>query len=229
MYKVENISKFFGELKVLDGISLDFPEGKTTCILGPSGCGKTTLLNILAGFIPVDSGKLYGFNVDKSYIFQEDRLIPWKTVKDNLELVLKGKIDKRKIQELIDFYLKISNLDEYKNYYPHKLSGGMRQRINILRAFMYPSKLILMDEPFKSLDINTKMVLMDFFKDLRKRDSKTCIMVTHDIDEAVELSHRIVIFSQKPTKVIKVMDVENYGERANLIDEINDEFKKMGW
>lgn len=229
MYKVENISKFFGELKVLDGISLDFPEGKTTCILGPSGCGKTTLLNILAGFIPVDSGKLYGFNVDKSYIFQEDRLIPWKTVKDNLEFVLKGKIDKRKIQELIDFYLKISNLDEYKNYYPHKLSGGMRQRINILRAFMYPSKLILMDEPFKSLDINTKMVLMDFFKDLRKRDSKTCIMVTHDIDEAVELSHRIVIFSQKPTKVIKVMDVENYGERANLIDEINDEFKKMGW
>lgn len=229
MYKVENISKFFGELKVLDGISLDFPEGKTTCILGPSGCGKTTLLNILAGFIPVDSGKLYGFNVDKSYIFQEDRLIPWKTVKDNLELVLKGKMDKRKIQELIDFYLKISNLDEYKNYYPHKLSGGMRQRINILRAFMYPSKLILMDEPFKSLDINTKMVLMDFFKDLRKRDSKTCIMVTHDIDEAVELSHRIVIFSQKPTKVIKVMDVENYGERANLIDEINDEFKKMGW
>jgi len=229
MYKVENISKFFGELKVLDGISLDFPEGKTTCILGPSGCGKTTLLNILAGFIPVDSGKLYGFNVDKSYIFQEDRLIPWKTVKDNLEFVLKGKMDKRKIQELIDFYLKISNLDEYKNYYPHKLSGGMRQRINILRAFMYPSKLILMDEPFKSLDINTKMVLMDFFKDLRKRDSKTCIMVTHDIDEAVELSHRIVIFSQKPTKVIKVMDVENYGERANLIDEINDEFKKMGW
>ncbi|HEY8361668.1 MAG TPA: ATP-binding cassette domain-containing protein [Tissierellaceae bacterium] len=214
---------------MLDGISLDFPEGKTTCILGPSGCGKTTLLNILAGFIPVDSGKLYGFNVDKSYIFQEDRLIPWKTVKDNLELVLKGKMDKRKIQELIDFYLKISNLDEYKNYYPHKLSGGMRQRINILRAFMYPSKLILMDEPFKSLDINTKMVLMDFFKDLRKRDSKTCIMVTHDIDEAVELSHRIVIFSQKPTKVIKVMDVENYGERANLIDEINDEFKKMGW
>lgn len=216
MYKTEGLSKYYGKLKVLDNISLEFPKEKTTCILGPSGCGKTTLLNILAGLTPKDSGELFGFESEKSYIFQEDRLIPWKNVKENLELVLKGKMDKKEAQRLIDKYLSLANLEEYKKYYPYELSGGMRQRINILRAFIYPSRLIIMDEPFKSLDINNKKILMDFFMDLREKDRKTCIMVTHNIDEAILLAHRIVIFTDKPTKVRKVIDVENFEDKIDM-------------
>ncbi len=216
MYKIKNLSKSYGELKVLDNISLDFPDGKTSCILGPSGCGKTTLLNILAGITPMDSGELLGFEGDKSYIFQEDRLIPWKNVRENLEFVLKGKMDKKKVQELIDEYLKLVKLEEYKSYYPRELSGGMRQRINILRAFVNPSKLIIMDEPFKSLDINHKKILIDFFADLRERDHKTCILVTHDIDEAVRLAHRIVILTEKPAKVKRIIDMDNMEDKRGL-------------
>lgn len=225
MYKVQKIYKSYGELKVLNNIYLEFPKEKTTCILGPSGCGKTTLLNILAGLIPKDSGEIFGFEGDKSYIFQEDRLIPWKTVKENLEFVLKGKMDKNRGQEIIDNYLGLVNLEEYKYYYPKDLSGGMRQRINILRAFIYPSKLIIMDEPFKSLDINNKKILMDFFVDLREKDNKTCIMVTHDIEEAISLGHRIVILSEKPSKVKRILDLENYKDRFKLKEEINRELK----
>ncbi|NLK44561.1 MAG: ABC transporter ATP-binding protein [Tissierellia bacterium] len=226
MYKIEKISKSYGELKVLDNISLEFPEEKTTCILGPSGCGKTSLLNILADLTAKDSGEIIGFEDEKSYIFQEDRLIPWKSVKENLELVLKGEMDKNKALETIDKYLELVNLEEYKHYYPKELSGGMRQRINILRAFIYPAKLIIMDEPFKSLDINQKKILMDFFINLREKDRKTCIMVTHDIDEAIALGHRIVIFTEKPTRVKRIMDIENYKDKAKLRGEISKEFKK---
>ena len=112
----------------------------------------------------------------------------------------KGKDGQNRAQEIIDNYLGLVNLEEYKYYYPKDLSGGMRQRINILRAFIYPSKLIIMDEPFKSLDINNKKILMDFFVDLREKDNKTCIMVTHDIEEAISLGHRIVILSENQVR-----------------------------
>lgn len=226
MYKIEKISKSYGKLRVLDNISLEFPKGKTTCILGPSGCGKTTFLNILAGLTPKDSGKLCGLEEDISYIFQEDRLIPWKNLMENLEFVLKGKMDKTRAQDLINEYLKLVDLEEYKYYYPKELSGGMRQRVNILRAFIYPSKVIIMDEPFKSLDINHKKVLMDFFISLREKGNKTCIMVTHDIDEAITLGHRIVIFSDKPTRVKRIVDIENYRDKIKLKEEISGELKK---
>lgn len=133
-------------------------------------------------------------------------MIEWKKVKDNLSLVLKGKMDKKTIEDTIDKYLRSVNLHNYKNYYPSKLSGGMRQRISILRAFIYPSKVLIMDEPFKSLDINNKRIVVEFFKKLKAMEKRTCILVTHDIGEAIELADKIVILSDKPSKVKKCMD-----------------------
>lgn len=206
-YEVKNIDKSFGNLKVLDNISISFPENKTTCILGPSGCGKTTLLNIIAGLLDADSGELIGFeNEDISFVFQEDRLIPWKNVEDNLAFVLKKNTDKREVDKLINHYLELVGLEKYKHYYPKDLSGGMKQRINILRAFIYDSKILIMDEPFKSLDIDNKQIVMDFFEELMKIEKRTCIMVTHNIEEAEKLGDRIVMLTDKPTRVGEIIE-----------------------
>ncbi|MGJ0847662.1 NitT/TauT family transport system ATP-binding protein [Tissierella praeacuta DSM 18095] len=215
MYQIKDINKKFNELKVLEDITIDFPKNKTTCILGPSGCGKTTLLNIIAGIIKKDSGEIIGFNKDISFVFQEDRLIEWKNIEENISFVLKGKMDKEQIKATIDKYLKLVKLEEYKYYYPKELSGGMRQKISILRAFAYPSKLLIMDEPFKSLDINSKQILIDFFKELRIIENRTCIIVTHDIEEALTLGDRIIILTGKPTAVKRVMELN--GNEENMI------------
>lgn len=206
MYAVRNISKCFNELKVLDDMTIEFEEFKTTAILGPSGCGKTTLLNIISGLDQPDSGEVEGFLYEKiSFVFQEDRLIPWRTVGDNIRFVLKGKMDREKIDRTVNRYLEQVGLKEYINYYPKKLSGGMKQRIGMLRAFVYPSAILLLDEPFRSLDIANKRASMDFLKELIACEMRTCILVTHDLDEAVELGDRIVILSDKPTQVKKAI------------------------
>lgn len=220
MYQVKNIIKNYNDLKVLEDISIDFPKNKTTCILGPSGCGKTTLLNIISGIIKEYSGETIGFEDDISFVFQEDRLIPWNNVSSNIEFVLKNKMNKEKIETTMERYLKLVNLEEYRYYYPKDLSGGMRQKISILRAFAYPSNLLIMDEPFKSLDINSKQVLIDFFKELRIMENRTCIIVTHDIEEALTLGDKIVILTEKPTRVKKIMEVNGSQENRIKLREI---------
>lgn len=224
MYQIKNITKYYNDLKVLEDISIDFHENKTTCILGPSGCGKTTLLNIISKIINEDSGEIIGFDEDISFVFQEDRLIEWKNISDNISFVLKGKMDKLQIETTVYKYLKLVNLEEYKYYYPKDLSGGMRQKTSILRAFAYSSKLLIMDEPFKSLDINSKHILIEFFKELRTMESRTCIIVTHDIEEALALGDKIVILTEKPTRVKKVIELNDTEEsRFNLKTLIENE------
>lgn len=139
-------------------------------------------------------------------------------------------MDKKQIEATIDRYLKLVNLEEYKYYYPKNLSGGMKQKISILRAFAYPSNVLIMDEPFKSLDIKNKDIVIDFFKELRIVEGKTCILVTHDIDEALELGDKIIILTGKPTKVKRVIenthiDNKNPENRTLLKDLIERELK----
>ncbi len=230
-YQVKNINKYYNDLKVLEDISIDFEENKTTCILGPSGCGKTTLLNIIAEILSKDSGEIIGFQgEDISFVFQEDRLMEWENVKENIRFVLKGKMDKKQSETIIDKYLKLVNLEQYKYYHPKNLSGGMRQKINILRAFAYPSKLLIMDEPFKSLDINSKQIVIEFFKKLRILEGRTCILVTHDIEEALTLGDKIVILTEKPSKVKKIIENTfilngNEENKLELRKLIENEFK----
>lgn len=204
-FKVEGVNKSFGALMVLNDLSIAFEKDKLTCILGPSGCGKTTILNILTGLDSLDSGKISGFDEQAiSVVFQEDRLVPWLNVEDNLMLVLKDNMPFDKALALIKDTLDEFKLSEYLGYYPRELSGGIRRRISMLRAFMYPSNVLLMDEPFTSLDINTKKEVIEFLKELLSSTKKTCVLVTHNIDEALELGDKIVVLSNKPTSVKRV-------------------------
>lgn len=208
-YGVKKLCKNYDDLKVLDNIDIEFKEGEITCLLGPSGCGKTTLLNIISGALNFDSGEVIGFKDECiSYVFQEDRLIEWKTVGENLEFVLKGKKSKGERVNIVNNYLKTLDMEEYKDYYPNKLSGGMRQRIAIIRAYIYSSNVLIMDEPFKSLDMETKKNVMEALINLRKKEKRTTIIVTHDLEEAKYLGDKIITLSSKPSRVISVKDFD---------------------
>lgn len=207
--KLINIVKSYGNKKVLDGITLEIEEGKVTAILGESGSGKSTLLNIIAGKIKDFKGEIIFEAENKngmSYIFQEDTLIPWKTVYDNLEFVLKKKISKDKISLRIKKYLEMVGLNGIEREYPNSLSGGMKRRVGIARAFSFPSSYLFMDEPFEFLDIKIKNEIMEYFIKLQNVENKTVIFITHDIESAVSLGEKIVVFSNKPTKIKKIFE-----------------------
>ena len=219
--KVINIKKNYGERKILAGVSFEGEEGKVTVILGESGCGKSTLLGILSNNIKDFSGEIV-FDRDISsgisYIFQEDTLIPWKTVYENIEYVLKDKISALEMRAYIEKYLKMVNLLEYKDEYPEHLSGGMKRRVGIARAFAYPSDYLFMDEPFEFLDIKTKGEIIEYFKLLQEKNKKTVLFITHDIESALKIGDKIVVFSSKPTRIKRVFDTVTNNEK--LSDEI---------
>lgn len=199
--EINNIKKIYSDLEVFRDFSLSLPERKISCILGPSGCGKTTLLNMIGGITTQDKGTIDFSNQQIiSYIFQEPRLLPWKTVRENIEFVVKDLYDKDPLKN-IDQYIKMVGLDAFKDYYPSALSGGMKQRVSIARAFIYPSDIILMDEPLKTLDPRLKLNLMKIFLRIWQYDKRTVVFVTHDVDEALILGEKIFIFSNPPVKL----------------------------
>ncbi|ABR30737.1 ABC transporter ATP-binding protein [Thermosipho melanesiensis] len=208
---IKNLNKSFNSLKVLDNINLEIKKGEKISLLGPSGCGKTTFLRIIAEL------ESYDGNIQKNYqkiayIFQEPRLIPWKTVFKNLEFV-------ENHPEKINQILSELKLLQFKDFHPNKLSGGMQQRINLARALIVEPELLLLDEPFSSLDIHIKWKLI---KDINKQISKkniTSILVTHDIKEAISLSDRILVLSNRPAKIIKEYSTSQINEEQ-LSNEI---------
>jgi NitT/TauT family transport system ATP-binding protein len=199
--EINNIKKIYSDLEVFRDFSLSLPERKISCILGPSGCGKTTLLNMIGGITTQDKGTIDFSNQQIiSYIFQEPRLLPWKTVRENIEFVVKDLYNKDPLKN-IDQYIKMVGLDAFKDYYPSALSGGMKQRVSIARAFIYPSDIILMDEPLKTLDPRLKLNLMKIFLRIWQYDKRTVVFVTHDVDEALILGEKIFIFSNPPVQL----------------------------
>ena len=199
---VEHIFKQFDNLPVLGDLSLEVKENRMACILGPSGCGKTTLLNIIAGVISPDSGSITGCQDKKvSYLFQETRLLKWKTVRQNIEFVLKDHLPVAERRETVNRYMEMVGLSDFADYYPAKLSGGMKQRVAIARAFAYPANLLLMDEPFNGLDLAMKMSFIKAFTDLWLKDRRTALFVTHTIQEALLLGDEIFVLSNRPAHV----------------------------
>ncbi len=187
MIEVNNVSKKYGEKVIFENFSLNLIEGEITVILGESGTGKTTFLKILSG-IEKFEGEIKNLPENASFVFQEDRLLPFKTVEENLIFALgKGEYDQA---------LKSVGLEGEKNKYPDQLSGGMARRVALIRAFLYKSELLLMDEPFSSLDIAVKYRLMNLFLDIWKKDGRTTVLVTHNIDEALYLGKRIIILGK---------------------------------
>ena len=181
MIRLKDISKRYGALCVYDHFDLDIEEGKITCILGSSGSGKTTLLNILSGLTS------YEGEIDPqkkcAYIFQQPRLVPNLTVRGNLKLVC------REEEKIVSMLEKVE-LSDKADAYPVELSGGQAQRVSVARAFLYPSDLLLMDEPFSSLDTALKIRLIEVFCSLWREEKRTVVFVTHDAEEAYMLSHR---------------------------------------
>jgi len=212
---IKNLNKSYENEEIFNDFNMDFYDEKVNCIIGRSGCGKSTLLNIIAGLTDIQSGEIHGISLsDISYIFQEDRLIEWLTVKENLELTLKKYYDKFVIDEKINELLELVGIYDIKNKYPNALSGGMKQRVNIARAFGKPSKVILMDEPFKSLDYKLKYTIIDEFKNLLNKEKRMVILVTHDLDEAIYFRGNIIVFNSKPVEIAGIFneDLENCKE-----------------
>ena len=205
MAKITSLTKKWGNKSIFDGFSLEVHDGKITAILGKSGVGKTTLLNAVAGLIDYE-GSVEGFG-GISYVFQEPRLIPFMTVKENLAFVLDGKFkDKNAVNEVIDGVLSLTKLDGLAERTAENLSGGEKQRASLARAFVYPSDTILMDEPFNSLDLGLKMEIMSDFYALFKRFPKTCLFVTHSLDEALFIADEVVVLTGGGAKKFSVKD-----------------------
>jgi NitT/TauT family transport system ATP-binding protein len=205
--EINNINKSYNKNVIFKDFSIKFYKNKVNCILGKSGCGKSTLLNIISGIIKNDSSEFENLeSIGISYIFQEDRLIDWLTVEENIRLIAKNHYEKRELDKEIDKYLSLVEITDYKNYYPQMLSGGIRQRVNIARGLIYPSKIIIMDEPFKSIDISNKKIIIDNFNDILNTEKRTVIFVTHDIDEALYLGDKIFILGNRPIEIKAILD-----------------------
>ncbi|TAK80778.1 MAG: ABC transporter ATP-binding protein [Betaproteobacteria bacterium] len=231
MLVVDGVSKSFarsrgehGRLLVLDGISFAVRDHEFVSVLGPSGCGKTTLIRILVGLVPPDSGEIHvdgrrvaGPGPDRCMVFQNSGLLPWRTVQANVEFgleVLDMDAPARAVRA--GQYIELVGLKGFERYFPHEISGGMQQRVGIARALARDPKILLMDEPFGAIDAQTREQLQEELLRIWAETRKTVLFVTHSIDEAVFLSDRIVLLEPHPGRVARVIDVPLPRPRLSL-------------
>ena len=223
MVEIQRVAKTFrtagrngtGEVKALAEVSFSVRENEFISIIGPSGCGKTTLLKMIDGLIPYDSGNILidGKRViapgpDRAVVFQSFALLPWRTVLANVEFSLElRRLPKEQRTKTARDYLKRVGLSDFENHYPHELSGGMQQRAGLARALAVNPAILLMDEPFGAVDAQTRQLLQEELLELWQRERKTVVFITHSMDEAVYLSDRVVVMTPRPGKVAEVLDV----------------------
>lgn len=223
MIKLRNIKKSFENNLIYDNFNLDIEENKITAIIGPSGIGKTTLINMICGITKVNDGKIIlKYQNSFSYVFQEPRLLDWLSVYDNLDFVLHNNYDSITRKKLIEEFIKIVNLQNYSHTLISNLSGGMAQRVSLARAFIYPSKYLILDEPFKGLDIKLEDNLINKFIELWEKNKRTVIYITHNIKQAIKISDTIIVINNKPVNIIKKYTKKTFNhntekEIANLL------------
>jgi len=219
--EVRNVSLVYdtpaGSVSAVDGVSFDMEQSQFLCLLGPSGCGKTTLLNIIAGFLAPTGGEIRiggeavrGQGTDRGIVFQDfAQLFPWRTALGNVAFGLEMKgVGKAEREEMALKQLRLVKLEKFAHSYPHHLSGGMQQRVAIARALAYEPEVLLMDEPFGSLDALTRLELEDSLLALWAELKTTIIFITHDIEEAIYLSSRIWVLSRRPSKIIDEIAID---------------------
>lgn len=199
-----------GETLAIKDFTLDINEGEFIVIVGPSGCGKTTVLSMLAGLILPSDGRIQFSNesVTLGYMLQDDHLFPWRTILDNvyLGLEIQGRAtaeNKKKAEALLETY----GLEKFKNHYPSQLSGGMRQRVALIRTLAIDPEILLLDEPFSALDYQTRLAVTDDIGSIIKKEKKTAIMVTHDLTEAISLADKVIVLTKRPGMIKKTYTI----------------------
>ena len=230
LLKIENLNLTYhssrGETEAIKDVSFNVNNGEFVAIVGPSGCGKTTILNIIGGLLKKSGGTILldGKNIyednskktnlshDIGYMFQKDHLFEWRTILDNVKLGLEldKKLNKEQKTEKEQYILNLLDkygLLDFKNKYPRELSGGMRQRVALIRTLALNPKILLLDEPFSALDFQTRLKVCDDISNIISTENKTAILVTHDISEAISLADKIIILSKRPASVKKIVDI----------------------
>ena len=219
--KFERVSVEFdtaaGPLKVVDDVSFDIRNGEFVSIIGPSGCGKTTMMSMLAGFVKPASGQVLldgkpvdGPGPERGVIFQEYGVFPWLTVEENIAFGLTlsaNRVPQAERREICERYMRLMGLADFARAYPKTLSGGMRQRLAIARAYAVKPQFLLMDEPFGALDAQTRSNMQDLLLQVLQAEGKTVMLITHSVEEAIYLSSRIVIATARPARVREIIDV----------------------
>ena len=206
-----------GPLKVVDDVSFSIAEGEFVSIVGPSGCGKTTMMNIVAGFVSpnagtvtLDGAPITGPGPERGVMFQEYGVFPWLTVEENIAFGLKLKANRRlqpQAKDIVAKYLKLMGLEAFAGAFPKTLSGGMRQRLAIARAYAVQPEFLLMDEPFGALDAQTRSNMQDLLLEVLAAEGKTVMLITHSVEEAIYLSSRIFVVTARPARIKEVIEV----------------------
>ncbi len=223
LIRIQNLSKIFQDpskkhISALEDISLEVNEGEFLCTVGPSGCGKTTLMNIIAGlkpYFPPDRGEIFlegekikGPGAERGVVFQEYALLPWRNVCANIEFGLKLRgLPPEERKRRSDYYIDLLGLEEFREKFPHQLSGGMKQRVAVARALVVNPKVLLMDEPFAAVDAQTRMTLQEELNRVYEKEKKTIFFITHSVEEAVFLGSRIVVMSRRPGRILEAIPV----------------------
>lgn len=223
--EIHGVSKSFDDVHVLNGFSLDVRPGSFVSLIGPSGCGKSTLLRIIGGLekqydgtVFLDGERVTRAGSDRGFAFQGSNLFPWLTVEGNVAFGLKArKIYREKKQDVMDI-IRLVGLSGFEDSYPHQISGGMQQRASLARALVGHPKVLLLDEPLGALDAFTRMNLQDEILRIKNENDMTMLMVTHDVDEAIYMSDRVVVMSARPSRVEAVIDIDLPRPRVRVQD-----------
>ncbi len=219
----KNYNTIDGEIKALDNITFDMYDNDFIAIVGSSGCGKSTILSILSGIIKDYDGCIDTCNQKIGYMLQSDCLLPWLNIWENaiLGLKLTNKLSKENILNVKNL-LKKYNLYEFKDKYPTNLSGGMKQRVALIRTLATNPDILLLDEPFSALDYQTRLVVSNDVYEIIKKENKTAIIVTHDIAEAISMTNKVIVLSKRPATIKKIYDI-NLNNPSTPINNRNDE------
>ena len=221
-----------GPVRVVDDVSYEIRQGEFVSVIGPSGCGKTTMMNMVAGFVKPTSGAvtldgkvIAGPGPDRGVIFQEYGVFPWLSVRQNIAfgLTLSANrglgADASKRGAIVDRYMRLMGLSDFADAYPKMLSGGMRQRLAIARAYAVSPEFLLMDEPFGALDAQTRSAMQDLLLEVLAAEAKTVMLITHSVEEAVYLSSRIIVMTARPTRIREVVEVPFAYPRTESLHE----------
>jgi len=229
MLSIKRLTKRFDNFTALLDVSLEVNNGEFVCLLGPSGCGKTSLLRLAAGLdtptegeLFLDGKKIEGVNKECGFVFQEYVLFPWRTAKGNIEFgpEIRG-VQKDERERISQHYIDLVGLKGFENHYPHELSGGMKQRVGIARAYANNPKLLLMDEPFGALDAQTRNIMQGELLRIWEKEHISVLFVTHSVDEAVYLADRVIVMSAHPGTVKEIFEVKILRPRVRTGPEAN--------